>query len=428
MLLLRNCKYVVTPTEDDGVKVMENASILINNGVIEGVGDVNASGVDAIECGGVAIPGLFNAHTHLAMTMFRGLVDGLELQDWLRVIWGMERKLTEDAVLKGFELGLIESLMNGVVGVLDMYFNPNVIGIVDKYGVRVFEGPTFIDEFEDPRLTENRLRNLMAASRNHKLLRPVLNLHSVYANSEDTLMRVHELKEELGLRLHTHVSETRWEVYRVRSKYNAYPVEVLDKFKLLDSRTILVHLGWVTNWEIELILRSQATAVHCPSSNMKLATAGFFPIRELMRGSNVALGTDGPGTGDSLDLFKEMRLAVLMQRSNYWDATVLNASDALTMATVNGYRAVGLRGGLIAPGYLGDVVVLELNNPSVNPLNRLNIINNVVFSYTGSSVKYVIINGELAYGPHNRQRLIERALELSSELNDFILNKLTPLN
>ncbi|MGC9227061.1 amidohydrolase [Caldivirga sp.] len=424
MLLLRNCRYVITPTEDGKVNVMENASVLINNGVIEKVGEVNDSRVDVVECGGIAIPSPFNAHTHLAMVMFRGLVDGLELQDWLKIIWSMERRLTDEAVLKGFELGLIESLMNGTAGVLDMYFNPNVIDLAEKYGVRVFEGPTFIDEFEDPRLTENRLRNLVAAAQGSRLVKPVLNMHSIYANSEDTLMRISELKEELGLRLHTHVSETRWEVYRIRDRYGAYPVEVLNKFKLLDSSTILVHLGWVTNWEIELILRSQATAVHCPSSNMKLATAGFFPIRELIRGSNVALGTDGPGTGDSLDLFKEMRLTVLLQRNNYWDAGVLTASEALTMATVNGYRAVGLRGGLIAPGYLGDITVLDTSNPSVNPLNRLNIINNLVFSFTGNAVKYVIINGEVAYGPHNRQKLIERALTLSSELNEFILSRL----
>lgn len=418
--MLRNCRYVITPTEDGGVKVMENASVLINNGVIEGVGDVKASGVDVIECEGVAIPGLFNAHTHLAMTMFRGLVDGLELQDWLKVIWGMERRLTEEAVLMGFELGLIESLMSGVTGVLDMYFNPNVINLVEKYGVRVFEGPTFIDEFENPRLTENRLRNLIAESQGHSLIKPVLNLHSVYANSEDTLTRVSELKEELGLRLHTHVSETRWEVYRIRDRYGAYPVEVLDKFKLLDSKSILVHLGWVTNWEIELILRSQATAVHCPSSNMKLATAGFFPIRELMKGSNVTLGTDGPGTGDSLDLFKEMRLAVLLQRNNYWDASALTAEDALIMATRNGYRAVGLKGGLIEPGYLADIVILNHEDPKVNPLNKHNIIKNIVYSYTGSMVKMSIINGKPVYGPHNRIKLIKRTKELSQKLSNYI--------
>jgi cytosine/adenosine deaminase-related metal-dependent hydrolase len=421
MLLLRDCRYVVTPTEDGDVKVLEGVSILINDdGVIRQVGDVDVNGAEVVKCDGVAIPGLFNAHTHLAMTMFRGLVSDHELEDWLNIIWGMEKRLTSDVVLKGFELGLIESIMNGTSAVLDMYFNPDVVDLVERYGIRVFEGPTFIDNLRDPKLTENELRNLVSRVRDSKLIKPILNLHSVYANSEDTLMRVRELKEELNLRLHTHVSETRREVYTVRGRYGLYPVEVLSKFGLLDSSAILVHLGWVTNWELELIVRAQATAVHCPSSNMKLATAGFFPIKELLKGTNVALGTDGPGTGDSLDMFKEMRMAVLLQRNNYWDAKALTAKEALLMATVNGYRSVGLRGGLIAPGYLGDVTVLDIKDPRINPLNKLNVANNIVYSSNGGMVKYLVVNGKVVYGPHNREELIERALVISRELNEYL--------
>ncbi|MFP3240857.1 MAG: amidohydrolase family protein, partial [Caldivirga sp.] len=150
------------------------------------------------------------------------------------------------------------------------------------------------------------------------------------------------------------------------------------------------------------------------------ATAGFFPIKELLKGTNVALGTDGPGTGDSLDMFKEMRMAVLLQRNNYWDAKALTAKEALLMATVNGYRSVGLRGGLIAPGYLGDVTVLDVKDPRINPLNKLNVANNIVYSSNGGMVKYLVVNGKVVYGPHNREELIERALVISRELNEYL--------
>lgn len=420
----------MTPRSSGGVAVFRNVNIVAEDGYITHVGEFNLDKSDfLVECNGVAMPGLFNAHTHLPMVIFRGLVDGLELRDWLGAIWPMEKALSEDALVKGYELGLIESVINGVTAIINMYFMPGsiqerVIDIVEGLGVRVFDGPTFIDSIEKPTLTENSLRNFISLTHGKRFVRPIVNLHSVYANSDDTLSRVAELKRSLNIPLNTHVSETRWEVYEVRRRFGAYPVEVLDRFGMLDDKAILVHLGWVTNWELELIRAKGPSLVHCPTSNMKLATAGFFPIRDVLSQVNVALGTDGAGSNDSLDMFREMKMAILLQRNNYWDASALGAEEAFTMATLNGYRAVGLRGGVVEPGYLADIVVLDINDPRIWPLNEYNITRNIVYSATGSMVRHVIVGGRPIYSRGVDNGLVERGLRLAGELNSYIVDKL----
>ena len=429
MLILKNCRIALTPTSG-GFSILSNVDIAVDEGLIAKVGEVKPSrGDEVVECGGLVTPGLFNAHTHLPMVVLRGFTDGKELQEWLGEIQPIEKLMPGWLIRSGLELGIIESIMNGTAAALDMYIYDyeDAVELASKYGIRLYTGPVFIDFFNDPKYVENRLRNI-ASMGVGGLVKPVINVHSVYAVGEDTLRRVSELRNELGLRIHIHVSETRRELYEVRAKYGAYPVEVLDKFGLLGPWTILVHLGWVTNWEVEAIARAGSTAVHCPTSNMWLATAGFFPVRELLNmGVNVALGTDGAASNGTLDMLREVKEAILLQRNNYWSPKALGPGEALAMATVNGYRAVGERGGAIAEGYLADLVVYDLEDPRVRPVNRRNIANIWAYSMDGSMVKMVMVNGRVVYDrSRDYERFVERARSIEEEVNGW-LGKIAPL-
>jgi cytosine/adenosine deaminase-related metal-dependent hydrolase len=217
-----------------------------------------------------------------------------------------------------------------------------------------------------------------------------------------------------------HVSETRDEVYEVKRRTGKFPVEYLGELGLVNNRLHLVHLGWITSWELGMIRENDVKVTHSPTSNMKLATAGFFPMRELMEASvTVTLGTDGPASNNSLDMFREMKVGVLLQRHGYWD-TRIRAIHLLKAATVNGYRLMGIRGGSIQPGHVADIVLINTRKPHLQPLRRDNVISALVYSASGNDVDMVMINGKIAYTRDDQWRFGEKAIELSREINEFI--------
>ncbi len=422
-LLLRDCDYVIT-WDGDEARVMRGVSIYVEDGVIADV-DKNLSQPSdlVIRCNGrIAMPGLVNAHVHTPMSIMRGFYDDAELPEWLGRMWLVERGLNDGVIAMGSELSIIEMLMSGTTAFVDMYLRPEVTAQVAlKYGIRAALGPTFIDTLLDPGYVENEVLNFHSEFSGSGLIKPIVNVHSVYANSTDTLLRARDLMNRLGTNLQIHASETRDEVYEVKGRYGKLPVEYLDSLGLLGSNTQLIHLGWVTNWELNLIVERKAKVTHAPTSNMKLATAGHFPMRELMgRGVVVTLGTDGPASNNSLDMFREMKMAILLQRHSYWDVSI-KALHALKAATLNGYRLLGLNGGCIDRGCIADIVLLDARSPRMQPLRPDNIISNIVYSATGSDVVTTIVNGRVVYDRDaDYERFVNRALELSESINEFM--------
>ncbi|WP_243678409.1 amidohydrolase [Vulcanisaeta distributa] len=420
--LLKNCDFVLTWIDNE-LKVLRNVDITISDGLIMNVGTITEGGFEKVNCSGHAvIPGLVNAHTHTPMSLLRGFYDDAELMTWLSKMWSVERELTRDIIALGSELSIIEMLMSGTTAFIDMYHYPDVTADVAlKYGLRAALGPTFIDTLRKPSCVENELRNFVDKYGDSSLIRPVINVHSIYAVGRDTLLRIKDLSDGLNLPIQIHVSETRDEVYESKKKYGVFPVEYLNSLGLISSKTQLVHLGWVTNWELNVIARANARVTHAPSSNMKLATAGHFPMRELMdMGVVVTLGTDGPASNNSLDMFREMKMAVLLQRHSYWDVSI-KALHAFKAATLNGYRLLGLNGGCINSGCVADLVLLDLGSPRLQPARSDNILSNIVYSADGSDVDMVIVNGKVIYDrSRDYQVLKERARKIGERLNDFI--------
>jgi len=312
--------------------------------------------------GRLVIPAFNNAHTHLAMTLMRGAGDGLKLQDWLdQVIFPTERGLTPDLVYKGAMLGCLELIRTGTSAFTDMYYFVEAAArAVDEAGIRGLLG-TPITMFGTP-YYEDAEDALRKAERQLAGPRP-----------PRVLVRAKALARKYGARFTTHISETRKECVDCHRQTGKWPVEYLDSIGLLDGHTVLSHGAWLTKMEVKILGDRGCTVVHCPASNMKLASGGVMPLPELLAaGVKVALGTDGASSNNSLDMMREMKFGALLQKSHRWDATVAPAPALLRMATM------GSR----------DLAFVDLDD--VRMLPRHDLIANLV--YSGGAVTDLLVD------------------------------------
>jgi 5-methylthioadenosine/S-adenosylhomocysteine deaminase len=321
-MLIRNATYY------DGKKIMKGD---FRNG--ESDEELDASGK-------FAFPAFNNGHTHLAMTLMRGAGDGEKLQEWLdKTIFPMEQRLTPDLVHKGSMLGLVEMIKSGTSNFLDMYyFVEETAKAVEKAGLRAtlgtpitsFGTPYYKDAQDALRIAERQLRSTSPG-----LIHYCVAPHSIYLNDEDVLIRAKELADKYNVWLTIHVSETRKECVDCHEKTGMWPIEYLDSIGLLGENTVLIHAAWLTKMEIRLIADREASVIHCPVSNMKLASGGVMPLTEMLdAGVTVGLGTDGASSNNSLDMREEMKIGSLLQKSHRWDATAANARTMMHMATL----------------------------------------------------------------------------------------------
>jgi 5-methylthioadenosine/S-adenosylhomocysteine deaminase len=328
--------------------------------------------------GRLVIPAFNNAHTHLAMTLMRGAGDGLKLQDWLdKVIFPMEQRLTPDLVYKGTMLGCIELIRTGTSSFTDMYyFVESVAKAVGESGIRGMLGtpitgfgtPYYRDADDALRLAERQLSG-PRPTRVDFCVAP----HSIYLCSEDVLLRAKALARKYDAKLTTHISETRKECVDCHRQTGKWPVEYMDSIGLLDENTVLSHGAWLTKMEVKILADRGCTVVHCPASNMKLASGGVMPLPELLgAGVRVVLGTDGASSNNSLDMMREMKFGSLLQKSHRWDATVAPASVLFKMATLGSK----------------DLAFIDLND--VRMLPRHDLIANLV--YSGGAVTDLLVD------------------------------------
>ncbi|MCG3108592.1 5'-deoxyadenosine deaminase [Metallosphaera sp. J1] len=392
---LRNCSFAL-----DHDQILRSTNIVIDNGYIKYVGrEVEGDELDCSEY--VVIPGLVNAHTHSAMTVLRGVFDDGELHEWLARMWEEERKLTREIMALGSELAVIEMLSSGTTAFVDMYFNPDQVrDLATRYGIRAMAGPTLMRE----KSVDETIREMKGLEES-ELFRPIVNVHSLYATE---LKKLRELRDSLTqeYHLHIHLSETREEVFQIKKKYGMFPVELIHREGLV-PHVHGVHLGWVTSWELNY-LRGSIAITHCPTSNMKLATGGAFPMKEALdQGLNVTIGTDGAASNNSLNMFHEMKTAVLLQRHNYW-STGITATDVFKASTINGYKMLGIRGGGIKPGYVADLVLL--NKDDLYPLVRERLLSHLVYN-PPREVEKVIIQGKVVYQKNDFKERLKKLLE-----------------
>jgi 5-methylthioadenosine/S-adenosylhomocysteine deaminase len=401
---LLNARWIV-PAEPEGL-ILEHHALAIQDGRILAILPQSEAALrfSAVTCLNlnrhVLIPGLINTHTHASMTLLRGLADDLPLMDWLQNhIWPTEaRWVNPDFVSDGTRLAIAEMLRGGTTCFNDMYFFAEVTAAVARecgiracLGLIVLDFPTAYARDVDEYLAEGL--NLHEALKTDPLLYAAFAPHAPYTVSAPALERIGRLADDLDIPVHIHVHETAAEVAQFQAQHGCRPLERLDQLGLLSPCLLAVHMTQIVDAEIARLAQAGAHVIHCPESNLKLAS-GFCPTAQLdAAGVNIALGTDGAASNNDLDLFGEMRTAALLGKAVASDASVLPAARILRMATLNAAQALGLADeiGSLQPGKAADVVAVDLGWPETEPV--YNPISQLVYAVGRHQVSDVWVAG-----------------------------------
>ena len=419
----------IVVTMDANKRVIENGAVAVVQNKIAAVGTIaeiaaKYSSKQKINAAGkVVIPGLINTHTHVPMSLFRGIADDLDLQEWLtKFIFPAEAKnVNEDFVRAGTRLGLAEFIRGGTTTFCDMYyFEDAVADETFKAGVRGVLGETIID-FPVPDNKTNAAAMVYAEKfivkwRNNSLIIPAIAPHAPYTVSTEHLLAAKQLADKLNAPIIIHVAETEKEVAGITKQYGASPIEYLDKIGFLSDKVIAAHTVYVTDSEIDTIKKLNVGSAHCPQSNMKLA-AGVAPIPQmLLKDVAVGLGTDGAASNNDLNLWEEMDTAAKLHKVFWKNPKVVTAEQAFEMATIRGARALHLENiiGSLETGKRADVVIVDFDQLNQTP--SYNIYSSLVYSTKASDVNTVVISGKIIMRDRNLLTLDESAIKKDANL------------
>lgn len=382
--------WVITMESPDAV--LEDHAVVIHQGrIIDVLPNTHTDQYSAQETihrpEHALLPGFINAHGHSAMTLFRGLADDLPLLDWLNHhIWPAEKNWVDAKFVEhGAELAIVEMIRSGTTTFCDQYFFPEITALVAKrnhircrLNTPVLDFPSVWAESADDYIDKGI--SLFKQHEDHPLISVSLGPHAPYTVSDTALARVRDTAEKYQCGIHIHLNETAYEVEEALKQSGLRPIERLSTLGLLSSKLQAVHMTQITDTEISLLANSGAHVVHCPESNLKLAS-GLCPVHQLQQaGINVALGTDGAASNNDLDMISELRTASLVAKLVDHNATALPAYEALGLATINGAKALGLANdiGSICPGKSADLICIDLSAPELQPL--YNPVSQIVFS------------------------------------------------
>jgi 5-methylthioadenosine/S-adenosylhomocysteine deaminase len=428
---------VVTPSET-GVKVINNCNVSVSGNNIQYVG---YSFEDAIKSIGsetyetykgdnrVIMPCFVNAHTHLAMTLMRNMADDTTLHKWLfDMIFPIEAKMRSKDLNSGTLLAIAEMIKNGIGVAANMYMTADdamdsqtaidtgikLSTVLNGGSSEIGSGIYKVNEKEF-----DRVFNKYNLSGNGRVKCGVL-VHSIYLYNESYYRELADLAKSRNTFTHVHVSETQREVSECIEKYNMRPPAILEKMGIFDVPSIAAHCVFLNDEDIQILKRNNVTAVHNPTSNLKLGS-GFADIKKLFDESvNVALGSDGPASNNNLDIFQEMRLASYLAKGIYTDASVVPASQIIEAATINGYKGLGFtNSGRIEAGMEADLQIINMDTPSMTPSG--NLISAIVYSANGSNVESMMVSGKMLM--KNRVLLTideEKAKFEAKESSDYI--------
>ena len=389
--------------------IIKDGIVCIKNGRLERIeprspGSLIPEANEIIDAkGGIIMPGLVNTHTHLPMSIFKGLADDLPLMTWLNEhIFPAEAKhIKAETVRLGSFLSCAEMILSGTTTCCDGYFfEDEVAKAVFDSGMRAILGQGVID-FPAPGVPEpsdnvNKAVRFTDKWYNKSLMiTPSIFCHSPYTCSEETLKKAKHAALSKNLLFQIHVAETKDERDRILSEKNSSPIKYLDSIGILDNNTLLVHSIWVDDDDIDIIANSGAKVSVCTESEMKLASGIAPVIKFLEAGIKVGLGTDGSASNNDLDLFNEMDVTAKLHKVNILDPTVMDAKTVFKLATIDGAGALGLDNeiGSLETGKQADIIIIDVNKPHLVPM--YNPVSHIVYSARGSDVQDVIIAGKV---------------------------------
>jgi len=349
----------------------------------------------------VAMPGLVNCHTHVAMSIFRGIAEDLELDKWLKeTIWPLEAKLKPMDVYRGALLSCLEMIKNGITCFSDMYFHEDVVArAVKESGLRAVLAPGII-EAGDPERGQKMLDESISIAKSYHgyaggRVTTQIGPHTAYTCSLDLLKKVCEAASSLKVGLHIHLAESRDAASIVKKLYGRGEVDLLSDMGFLGPDVLAAHCTQLSQEDIELLAESNVKVAYCPVANMKLAS-GICRAKELLdAGMTVGLGTDGPASNNTLDMFETMKFATLLQKTLYMDPRVLPAKRVLEMATMDGARALGIdeAAGSLEIGKKADLILIDVDKPHLTPMHDLYA--SLVYAARGSDVDTTIVDGKI---------------------------------
>jgi len=433
--LLINSRWIIPVVPEN--RVFEHCALAIDQQKIVGIypqteAKTKFDPVSVVDLADhILMPGLVNAHGHAAMSLLRGYADDLPLQPWLEEhIWPVEaRVLSAEFVADGTNLAMAEMIKTGTTCFADMYFFADAVaeqvqrsGMRSQIGFTVFDFPTAGGK--DPDDYIHKGLKLRDTYKGDGLIKIACAPHAPYTVGDDTMRRIATYANELEMAVHIHCHETAQEVADSLKLYGCRPLQRLDDLGVLLPQTQLVHMTQIDDEDIRLIQDNNCHVVHCPESNLKLAS-GFCPVGKLIdAGINVAIGTDGAASNNDLDLFGELKTAALLAKAVANDASVLDAHAALRMATINGAKALGWDDqiGSLEAGKSADMIAVEISSLSQKPL--YNPASQLVYSNAGSQVTHSWVAGKAL--------LRERSLVTLDEENlirraDAWRNQISPL-
>lgn len=397
-ILIKQCNLI--SVEPDREKLEQNMDILIENNIIKKIEKNIIENADKIiEANGkIVMPGFINTHAHIPMSIFKENLDGYSLQEWLtQKIWPAEEKLTDEDIYNASIMSFKEMIYTGTTTVVDMYFmQENIIKAAKKAGVRLELTRTLMDS---DGTGEKRIEELEEMIKKHlnEDDKITINIgpHSLYTCSEEYVKKSIKMAQKYGLNFQMHFCENSQEVKDIKRNYNIEnPVDVLEKY-LGDTNTILAHCVKLSDTDIEKMKKLNINIAHCPISNLKLG-CGIARIHDLQQaGINISLGTDGQGSGSSMDMFEVMKFTALLQKGINEQPKQMLAYEIIKMATINGAKALRKENeiGSIKVGKKADLIILNLDNPVTMPIN--NIFSAIVYNAKGYNVETTIIDGKI---------------------------------
>lgn len=423
-------------TMDDDSHVIHDGGIAIDAGKIIALGESASiktrftSNLQIDAAGKFVLPGLINTHAHGADALFRGLVEDLALEEWLKQLQVMENEFVNaETVYWGALLAYIEMLRGGITTTNDMFWHPqSMIKAAHALGMRLITGPTFFDPKPDEKSAINQqlllAQEFLEVFRDDPLIVPCLQPHSVYTVSPSFLSRIGDIAKKNNCYLSIHASETATEVRNCTDRYGQTPIQHLDQLGLLSEKTILAHCVHLDEDDYKILSSRGVVVSHCPLSNLKMASGIADVVKMTQAGIKVTLGTDGPVSGNDLSPWLTMRLAAILQKTLHQDPRLLPAEQVLALMTRNAAACLGLGEhiGSLEVGKNADILLVDGNRPHAIP--SYDPYSTLIYSVGREDVNTVIVNGRVLMREHkllyvDEEEVITKVKRLSSEIAKF---------
>ena len=407
-------KNGIVITMDPNREKYEKVDIVIDNDKITDIIDNYIGEYDVLIDANdkIVMPGLINAHTHLGMSYFRASNDNLSLQDWLNnYIWPIEDKMTDEDTYYGTLLSLLEMIKTGTTCSNDMYFNSEgIIKAIKETKTRCMFSRCLLNFGNDDSGRMDEFINIYNKYKNEDLIEFSVSPHALYTCNLEYLKKCNSLAKKLNLPIHIHYCENESEIENIKNSYKLSPIEVLKQSGLIDNKLILAHSTFIDDESLEEFKNKDVSFVHNPISNLNLG-CGIADIVKYSKYVNIALGTDGVGSGNNLNMFYHMSLVDLLQKGKYEDSRMFSSYEVLQMATINGAKALGMddKIGSIEIGKKADIIMLDINDVATKP--SLDIINNICHN-AFNNVSMTMINGEVL--------MLDKKILLNIDENELI--------